>query len=449
MKKEELLKRISEGEGVLQEFKTSLSKLDRTMVAFANAKGGILYLGVDDDGSFSGLRITNRLKAQVQSISRNTDPPVEISCMDIGKALAIIVKEGEEKPYKCSDGFYLRSGATNQKLTRDEILDLAIRLNRIQFEALQVFDFRYPDDFSDDVFLEFTERAHLGDVMGSLGKERFLVSLGVAEQQARKLFFNHVGVLLFGSSPEKYLPQAKTSYARYRGRDKTNVIDRAIFSGSLIRQMDGALGKLHSQVPLRYRLADLSSRREIPAYPMRALEEALVNALIHRDYSEVGAEIQIDHFVDRIEFSNPGTLLGNLTIETLKGKSRRRNPLIAELLFRIGKGEKLGSGIGRMQAFMEEWKLRPPEFDAPGDFFTVTFRGPGHEIPEEKLLHLPDRPCQFMEAANQVESPFTTGAYAKRFSITQRTAQMDLRILIERGLVSREGKGKNTRYRFR
>ena len=215
MKKEDLLKRISEGEGVLQEFKASLSKLDRTMVAFANAKGGILYLGVDDNGSFSGLKITNRLKAEVQSISRNTDPPLEIFCIDLGKALAIIVKEGEEKPYKCSDGFYLRSGPTNQKLTRDEILDLAVRLNRIQFEALQVFEFRYPDDFSDEVFREFTERAHLGDVLGSLGRKPFLVSLGVAEQQARKLIFNHIGVLLFGSSPEKFLSQAKTSYARY------------------------------------------------------------------------------------------------------------------------------------------------------------------------------------------------------------------------------------------
>ena len=102
-----------------------------------------------------------------------------------------------------------------------------------------------------------------------------------------------------------------------------------------------------------------------------------------------------------------------------------------------------------MQAFMEEWKLRPPEFNASGGVFSATFRGPSREIPEEKLLLLPDRPCQFMEAVNQIESPFTVDTYAQRFSITHRTAQKDLRILIERGLVSREGKGKNTRYRFR
>ncbi|MCK4305438.1 MAG: putative DNA binding domain-containing protein [Candidatus Eisenbacteria sp.] len=449
MKVTGLLKRISQGEGVLQEFKSSLEKLDRTLVAFANAKGGIVYLGVDDDGSFSGLKITNRLKAQVQSISRNVDPPVEISCFDLGKALAVIVKEGEEKPYKCSDGFYLRSGATNQKLSRNEILDLAIRLNRIRFEALQVFDFRYPDAFSEDTFREFVERAHLSRSLDSLGEQQFLVSLGVAEQQGGDLIFNHAGVLFFGSSPQKHLLQAKTSYARYRGRDKTTVLDRAIFSGPLMRQMDEALQKLHSQVPLRYRLADQPTRREVPAYPMRALEEALVNALIHRDYAEVGAEIMIDHFDERIEITNPGSLLGSLTIETLRGKSRRRNPLVAELFFRIGKGEKLGSGIGRMQALMEEWKLPPPRFDASGDSFSATFIGPGREVPEERLLLLPDRPRHFMEAINQIGTPFTARIYAERFSITSRTAQKDLEILIEKGLVSREGQGRNTRYRFR
>jgi len=73
---------------------------------------------------------------------------------------------------------------------------------------------------------------------------------------------------------------------------------------------------------------------------------------------------------------------------------------------------------------------------------------PGREIPEEKLLLLPSRPRQFMEAVNQIETPFTARTYAQRLSITPRTAQKDLQILIKKGLVSREGEGKNTRYRF-
>ena len=361
----------------------------------------------------------------------------------------MIVKEGEQKPYKCADGFYLRSGAANQKLSRDEILDLAIRLNRIRFEGLQVFDFRYPGSFSDETFRAFVEAAHLENALRSLGKQRFLVSLGVAEQQAGRLIFNHAGVLFFGSFPQKHLLQAKTSYARYRGTDKTTIIDRVILSGSLMRQMDDALSKLHTQIPVRYQLAGPGGRREIPAYPTRVLEEALVNAMIHRDYSEAGSEIMIDHYDDRIELSNPGGLLGDLTVEGLKGKSRRRNPLLAELFYRIGKGEKLGSGIGRMQLLMDEWKLPAPRFDVSSDSFSITLLGPAGQVPEGRMLLLPERPRSFMEAMNQIASPFTAHTYAERFSVNLRTAQKDLGVLVEKDLVSREGLGKNTRYRFR
>lgn len=206
MRAEELKKRIAEGEGVLQEFKRSLEKMDRTMVAFANARGGVIYLGVDDDGRYSGLRITNRLKADVQSIARNIDPPIEVSCVDLGEALAIVVREGEEKPYRCADGFYLRSGAANQKLSRDEILDLAVRITRLRFEGLQVPEFRYPAGFSRAAFRSFVELAHLESALQSLGETRFLVSLGVAEEQGGKLIFNHAGILFFAERPLRPRP---------------------------------------------------------------------------------------------------------------------------------------------------------------------------------------------------------------------------------------------------
>lgn len=443
-----LLDRIQEGEGLLQEFKTSLEKIDRTMVAFANAKGGIIYLGVNDQGQFRPFRLTNRLKAQIQDIANNLDPRLFITCEDLGKTVAIVVKEGEDKPYRCSDGFFLRSGAMNQKMSRDEIMDLALRINRIRFETLQETRFQYPKNFSKEAFENLVRESHLEATRSSMGEEDFLVSLGVAERQRGRLIFNHAGILFFAKDPQQFLPQAKLSYARYRGITKTDVVDRKIVTGTLPQQWEQAHQKLLFDVPVRYRLADQKTRQEIPSYPMRALEEAVINALIHRDYYEIGAEILIDFFSDRIEISNPGELPAHLKLENLGTKSIRRNSLIAELFYRVGKGERLGSGISRMRSLMNEWKLKLPVFDSSGGFFTVTFVGPGGDVSEGRLLVLPNRQRQFVEERHQIEEPFSSETYANRFQITQRTAQNDLENLLTASILQKEGKGKNTRYRF-
>lgn len=446
--KQTLINRINEGEGLFQEFKTSVEKLDRTLVAFANAKGGVVYMGVDDHGNFTNFHLTNRIHAQIRDIAKNLDPPVEVDCINLEKAAAILVKEGEEKPYKCSDGFFVRMGATNQKLGRDEILDLATKVNRIRYEAIEELDFRYPDDFSKDSFMKFVEGTQLVHSLEAMGEESFLISLGAASKQRGTLIFNHAGILFFAKDPQRWMPQAKLSYARYQGATKTHVVDRRIFGGTLIEQFDETRKKLSFDVPLRYRLADRSVREEIPHYPLKAIEEAVTNSIIHRDYYEEGAEIMVDYYSDRIEISNPGELLGNMTIEKLGHKAIRRNVIIAELFYRLRKGEKLGSGIPRMQALMNEWRLKAPVFESSGGFFSVTFFGPKSSVSEEKLLLLPARQRKFVEARNQIQEPFSASDYASFFSVSVRTAQKDLDVMLTAGIIAKEGRGKNTRYNF-
>lgn len=449
MDAQKLIERIAEGEGLFQEFKASLERVDRTMVAFANAKGGVVYLGVDDQGRLLSERLTNRLRAQVENIARNIDPPLPIECLDLnGVAAAIVVREGEDKPYRCSDGFFLRVGATNQKLTRDEILDLALKVNRMRYDALQEVDFRYPRDFSREAFKKFVAGAQLEKVAQTMGVEDLLMSLGVAERQRDRLLFNRAGILFFAKDPQRWMPQAKSSYARYQGTTKTHVLDRMIFAGTLPEQADEAFRRLSFDVPVGYQLADRQTRQEVASYPSRALEEALVNALLHRDYSEQGAEVMVDYYSDRIEISNPGELLGSLTVDNLGRKAIRRNPLIGELFYRLGKGEKLGSGISRMQALMNEWRLKPPRFESVAGFFSVTFFGPGPAISEEKLLLLPARPRHFADRRHQIDGPFSARQYAEIFHVSARTAQKDLQMLMDAGIVASDGKGKGMRYRF-
>jgi ATP-dependent DNA helicase RecG len=122
MNQKELQLILEEGEGHRIEFKESLNNIDRELVAFANASGGRVFLGITDDKKVKHLTIDNKLKSQIQDIANNCQPTIKISFEEFNKVLIINVREGVDKPYKCSSGFYLRVGPNSQKLNRDEIV---------------------------------------------------------------------------------------------------------------------------------------------------------------------------------------------------------------------------------------------------------------------------------------------------------------------------------------
>ncbi|NIA03154.1 MAG: hypothetical protein GWP12_01240, partial [Nitrospirae bacterium] len=119
----ELRQVIEEGEGYRIEFKESLANLDKELVAFANSSGGRIFVGITDKKEVKGIRITNKFKSQVQDIANNCQPAVKILLEESGNVLLVTIREGEDKPYKCSSGFYTRIGPNAQKLDRDEIVE--------------------------------------------------------------------------------------------------------------------------------------------------------------------------------------------------------------------------------------------------------------------------------------------------------------------------------------
>ena len=126
------------GEGQFIEFKEAPDKsLPREMVAFANASGGVIYLGITDSGQIKGIEISNRLKSQIQDTARNCDPPVAALLSQIKNVLAIEVKEGVNKPYSCASGFFMRMGANTQKMNRDETKFHRIPLKIFNFNEMK------------------------------------------------------------------------------------------------------------------------------------------------------------------------------------------------------------------------------------------------------------------------------------------------------------------------
>ena len=138
---------LQQGEGTTLEFKESLSSSSfaRELVALANTIGGRVLPGVRDDGTVTGVKDSNVLRARIQDIARNCDPPVKVLAEPLGDVVAVHVRESDAKPVQCSDGFFWRQGAVTQKLGRDEIRDFFRTEGVIRFDLSPCPRFSYTE----------------------------------------------------------------------------------------------------------------------------------------------------------------------------------------------------------------------------------------------------------------------------------------------------------------
>lgn len=171
MNERELQLILEEGEGYKIEFKESLNNLDKEMVAFANSSGGRIFLGITDAGKVKGVSITNDLKSRIQDMANNCTPKIKISFDAVGSVFIINIKEGEDKPYECSSGFYKRIGPNSQKMRRDELLDFFRSEGKIRFDELIEPKFSFSRDFDKNRVKRFvTTQVKKNEEMTETGK---------------------------------------------------------------------------------------------------------------------------------------------------------------------------------------------------------------------------------------------------------------------------------------
>jgi len=361
---------LSQGEGSMLEYKEGLSSaLARTMVAFANSAGGRILVGVRDDGTVVGVTDSNELRARIQDMARNCDPPVKVLVEMVGDVVVVTVRESENKPVQCKDGFFWRQGASTQKLTRDEIREFFQSEGAIRFDTALCPAFRYPEDFDPKKFDAWLRES---GISGGDNIEDILVNIDVAERTGDGLVFRNAGVLFFAKNVRRFLPQGYVTCLLGKGTDKVHILDRKDFAGGGVEDIEDSLRFIERNTRLEYKIEKLK-REEIPEYPMAALREAVTNAVMHRDYFEAGANVFVEVYADRIEISNPGGLPKGLAPADLGTMSIRRNLLVADLLHRIGYIEKAGTGIRRMREDAERHGCPEPQFKGTG-FFTAVFR---------------------------------------------------------------------------
>ena len=282
---------LHEGEGSMLEYKESFSSsLARELVAFANSAGGKILLGVRDDGTAVGVHDSNDLRAKVQDVARNCDPPVKVLLEPLGKVVIVHVRESENKPVQCREGFFWRQGAGTQKLSRDEIRDFFRSEGSVRFDLALCSKFRYPQDFDREKYNAWieesgiTQKGRVDDV---------LVNIEAAERSGGRFVMRNVGVLFFAKDVRHFFPQAYVTCLLAKGRDKADILDRKDFCGGVVSDIEESLRFIERNTRTAYRIEKLR-REEVPEYPMRALREAITNAIMHRDYFEAGANVFVE-----------------------------------------------------------------------------------------------------------------------------------------------------------
>jgi len=437
---------IREGEGLIVEFKEKYtSKIDEDMVAFANTRGGTILLGVrDDDGAVVGEKLTNDLKAKINSLARNCKPSISVNVAQVGEVAAVQVSEGDEKAYSCASGYYRRLNGTTQKMSPEEVRLMFRENDPLPFEDRTVKGFSF-EDVSRAKVLAFAKEA--GIAVGETATADFLRSLKVADDSR----VANAGILFFATAPQDHIRQAQMTLLAFKGTERLHIYDRLDVRDDLLAQFNQAILFLEKHLNVRSEIKRLD-REDIYEIPFEALRESIVNALMHRDYSITGTQIGIDVFDDRIEITNPGGLAKGLSQKALgKGISIRRNELIADLFSRLHKVERAGTGIRRMRESLAKAGLKEPEFEINGFFRTVFRRSPefalkrskgvaekGVEKGVEKLTTNQQRIIEFIHASATISAR----ELAAKVGITPRKIQENIARLKSKGFLKRVGPDK-------
>ena len=377
----EIKKLIKKGESHTLEFKASFSnEAVEAIAAFSNASGGTVLLGVADNGQISGLNLTaEKLQQWVNEVKTKTTPAIlpEAEVVTLGgKAIvALSVKEYPIKPVAVKGRYYRRAGNANHLMRPDEVAQAHYKTFNSSWDYTTD-----PDHTQTDISLAKVESfLSLANKNREIALNDTSVSTLHKFELLRAEGISKACFLLFMKG-ESLL----TTIEIGRFQTKTLIKDATRVKTDLFSEIDFTLQFLIKHLSKKYIITGKPQREERWEYPLDALREIIINAIVHRDYS-CSSDSVIKIFDDKIEFFNPGRLFGNLTVaRLLRGDyiSTIRNKQIAGIFKEAGIMEKYGSGIGRIIESFRNNGLPVPKFKELGDGFLVTvFNG----TPQERL----------------------------------------------------------------
>lgn len=255
------------------------------------------------------------------------------------------------------------------------------------------------------------------------------------------------GILAFAREPDRWLSTSGIDVAQFSGSlpHSTDLVFSKQMRGNLDALIERTVELLWARTEHRYRLEG-AERIEEHAYPLVVLRELTVNAIAHRDWAQTGSRVRVQMFPDRIEWISPGGLPPGVTVETLRDEQVSRNPALAQILYQAGKVETFGMGIDTVEDTLRAWGSRPLEVSDNGR--RVLFCVYGRPLsPAEAPARAPltDRAATILTLIDQ-RGPLSVSDIEELLQVSRRTAQYDLRKLVEAGALIVTGATNNRRY---
>jgi predicted HTH transcriptional regulator len=430
----DIIKLLQKGEGKTLEFKREVSaaNLLKTVISFANTSGGVILMGVGDNGTICGVKDTLKVEEQISSliydsIEPRIIPDIEMISWRNKQVLAIEISHGNQWPFflrskGVEKGTFIRIGSTNRLAGPEIIAELKRHASNKCFDE-EPFLEKSSEGLDLQTISEYIERTGKHFSRSQLKTLRLNVGFNNTTVPTNGAY------ILFGKDRLNFFPDARIQAALFAGTDKSEMIDSVDLQAPLIEAIEQAMIFIKRNIAKKSEIKDIY-RADIYSYPIAAIREVLINSVVHTDYSLRGSPISVAIFNDRIEVTNPGGLPFGLTMEDIYlGVSKLRNHVIGRFFREMHLIEQWGSGIGRVINECKAMGLKTPRFEEIGVQFRATlYRSLGTR------LEIADAEKKIIDALKK-NREMSTGEIARTIQKTERTARTKMLGLVKKGLV--------------
>lgn len=434
--------------------KSNARTLAETLAAMANANGGLAVLGVTSTGLPQKSIDTKSLQQMVAESGLLSDPPLILPSAQVvpfreSEIVVVEVPAGLPQVYSLQGSYLTRTAGQNRPLTTPELRRLLLDRGDRGYESQQVEGATLADLDNGKInrYLDHIAAPPDAEQVQSLQARGCVVAVSASEKVPTV-----AGLLLFGRDPYRFIRSAEIICVRYAGNSMSDEFVRQDINGTLPEQLRQAEAFVTANMRRGMRITGLS-RQDSTEYPIPVVREAIVNAVAHRDYSIRGEGIRLLMFADRLEVYSPGRLPGHVTLANLKEERYSRNEAIVAILSDLGYIERLGYGIDRMIAAMNEAGLPDPKFEETSAGFRVTLYSAGNDListqPQTERWHhgfLNERQemaMAFLREKGRIANIDYQGLVP---DVSEETIRRDLADLVEKNLLIRIGAKKATYY---